>query len=111
MACFPEQRIHAWIAKLQKENSLAVHRKFNVWSDGPCELLQILASLGERQVKIDCDVIQADGGTRTASITGAWIALSIACELLLQKGAITSQPLRDQVAAVSCGVTEAGAVL
>ena len=70
-----------------------------------------LSSLGERQVKIDCDVIQADGGTRTASITGAWIALSIACELLLQKGAITSQPLRDQVAAVSCGVTAAGAVL
>ena len=45
-----------------------------------------LTVLGERQVKIDCDVIQADGGTRTASITGAWIALSLACELLLQKG-------------------------
>jgi ribonuclease PH len=70
-----------------------------------------LTVLGERQVKIDCDVIQADGGTRTASITGAWIALSLACELLLQKGVITRLPLRDQVAAVSCGVTDAGAVL
>ena len=70
-----------------------------------------LSSLGERQIKIDCDVIQADGGTRTASITGAWIALSLACEQLLQKGIISSMPLRDQVAAVSCGITEAGPVL
>ena len=70
-----------------------------------------LSRLGERQIKIDCDVIQADGGTRTASITGAWIALSLACEQLLQEGTISSMPLRDQVAAVSCGVTEAGSVL
>ena len=70
-----------------------------------------LSALGERQIKIDCDVIQADGGTRTASITGAWIALSLACELLLQKGAASSFMLRDQVAAVSCGITEAGPVL
>ena len=70
-----------------------------------------LNALGERQIKIDCDVIQADGGTRTASITGAWIALSLACEQLLQKGKISCLPLRDQVAAVSCGITEAGAVL
>tara|TARA_B100000963_G_scaffold172897_1_gene150386 strand:- start:695 stop:1204 length:510 start_codon:yes stop_codon:yes gene_type:complete len=70
-----------------------------------------LSALGERQIKIDCDVIQADGGTRTASITGAWIALSLACELLLQKGAASSFLLRDQVAAVSCGITEAGPVL
>ena len=70
-----------------------------------------LSALGERQIKIDCDVIQADGGTRTASITGAWIALSLACELLLQKGAVSSFLLRDQVAAVSCGITEAGPVL
>ena len=67
--------------------------------------------LGERQLKIDCDVIQADGGTRTASITGAWVALSLACEQLLQKGTVSSLPLRDQVAAVSCGITEAGPVL
>ena len=70
-----------------------------------------LSALGERQIKIDCDVIQADGGTRTASITGAWIALSLASELLLQKGAVSSFLLRDQVAAVSCGITEAGPVL
>ncbi len=70
-----------------------------------------LKILGERQIKIDCDVIQADGGTRTASITGAWIALSLACEQLLQKGVLTSLPLRDQVAAVSCGITTAGPVL
>ena len=70
-----------------------------------------LNNLGERQIKVDCDVLQADGGTRTASITGAWIALSLACEQMLQKGMISSQPLRDQVAAVSCGITEAGVVL
>ena len=57
-----------------------------------------LSALGERQIKIDCDVIRADGGTRTASITGAWVALSLACEHLLQKGDITRSPLRDQVA-------------
>ena len=67
--------------------------------------------LGERQIKIDCDVIQADGGTRTASITGAWVALSLACEQLLQRGAVSSLPLHDQVAAVSCGVTESGSIL
>ena len=70
-----------------------------------------LSALGERQIKIDCDVIRADGGTRTASITGAWVALSLACEHLLQKGDITVLPLLDQVAAISCGLTESGAVL
>ncbi|EHI48423.1 ribonuclease PH [SAR116 cluster alpha proteobacterium HIMB100] len=70
-----------------------------------------LSSLGERQIKIDCDVIRADGGTRTASITGAWVALSLACEHLLQKGDISRSPLRDQVAAISCGLTASGAVL
>ena len=70
-----------------------------------------LEALGERQIKIDCDVIQADGGTRTASITGAWIALSLACEQLLQKGIVSGLPLRDQVAAVSCGITEGVPVL
>ena len=58
-----------------------------------------LTALGERQIKIDCDVIQADGGTRTASITGAWVALKIACEKLLLAGAITRQPVIDNVAA------------
>ena len=60
--------------------------------------------LGERQIKIDCDVIRADGGTRTASITGAWVALSLAFEDLMQKGLIAAMPLRDQVAAISCGL-------
>ena len=63
-----------------------------------------LEKLGERQIKIDCDVIRADGGTRTASITGAWVALSLAVEDLLQKGLIAAMPLRDQVAAISCGL-------
>lgn len=63
-----------------------------------------LTALGEHQIKLDCDVIQADGGTRTAAITGAWVALRIACEKLLLSGAISRQPMADQVAALSCGV-------
>ena len=65
-----------------------------------------LEALGERQIKIDCDVLQADGGTRTASITGAWVALSLACEKLLLAGSISRSPLTDQVAAISCGILE-----
>ena len=63
-----------------------------------------LKILGERQIKIDCDVIQADGGTRTAAISGAWVALRIACEKMLLTGAITKVPLTGQLAAISCGV-------
>ncbi len=70
-----------------------------------------LSMLGERQIKIDCDVIQADGGTRTASITGAWVALRIACEKLLLKGTITKMPLTGQVAAISCGICQGQTVL
>lgn len=70
-----------------------------------------LAALGERQIKVDCDVLQADGGTRTASITGAWVALRLATEKLLLDGLITRQPLTDQVAAVSCGIYQGQAVL
>ena len=70
-----------------------------------------LKSLGERTITIDCDVIQADGGTRTAAITGAWVALRIACEHLLLAGAITQLPLTGQVAAISCGVYQEQAVL
>ena len=62
------------------------------------------AALGERQVSIDCDVIQADGGTRTAAITGAWVALRMATKYLLDEGVITKDPILDQVAAISCGV-------
>jgi len=65
-----------------------------------------LVRLGERTVWIDCDVIQADGGTRTASITGAFVALGLALEKLVQAGTLTSVPLRDYVAAVSAGIVD-----
>lgn len=61
-------------------------------------------ALGERQITIDCDVIQADGGTRCASITGGWVALRLAVNKLLKAGTITSDPIMDHVAAVSCGI-------
>jgi ribonuclease PH len=61
-------------------------------------------ALGERTIKLDCDVIQADGGTRTASITGAWVAFALACKRLMADGAIAKNPLTDHVAAVSVGV-------
>jgi ribonuclease PH len=70
-----------------------------------------MKALGERQISIDCDVIQADGGTRTAAITGAWVALRIATKYLLDEGVITKDPILDQVAAVSCGIFENVAVL
>ena len=63
-----------------------------------------MMALGERQISIDCDVIQADGGTRTAAITGAWVALRLATRYLLTEGVITQDPILDQVAAISCGV-------
>ena len=65
-----------------------------------------LTRLGERTIYIDCDVIQADGGTRTASITGSFVALTIACEKLLQQGLITDSPIIRQVAAVSVGIID-----
>lgn len=61
-------------------------------------------ALGERQISIDCDVIQADGGTRCASITGAWVALRLAVNKLMKVGDVISDPLTDHVAAVSCGI-------
>ncbi len=70
-----------------------------------------LEALGELQIKIDCDVLQADGGTRTASITGAWVALSLACEKLLLAGSISRSPLIDQVAAISCGILQSTPIL
>ena len=60
--------------------------------------------LGERQIIIDCDVIQADGGTRCAAITGGWVALKQATNLLLKTGKIRENPIIDQIAAVSCGI-------
>jgi ribonuclease PH len=67
--------------------------------------------LGERQITLDCDVIQADGGTRTASISGAWVALRIAIDKLLAEGKLTADPITAQVAAVSCGIYEGTPVL
>lgn len=63
-----------------------------------------LKLLGERQVVLDCDVIQADGGTRTAAITGAWVAMASAFDYLRAEGVLKTDPILDQVAAVSCGV-------
>ena len=68
-------------------------------------------ALGERQITVDCDVIQADGGTRCASITGGWVALRLAVNKLLKAGTIKSDPLTDHVAAVSCGIYGGTAIL
>lgn len=63
-----------------------------------------MAVLGERQIRLDCDVIQADGGTRTASICGSWVALHIAIDKLVESGALSASPMLGSVAAVSCGI-------
>ena len=68
-------------------------------------------ALGERQITVDCDVIQADGGTRCASITGGWVALRLAVNKLMKAGDVLSDPLLDPVAAVSCGIYAGQAVL
>ena len=65
-----------------------------------------LEALGERQIIIDCDVMQADGGTRTTSITGAWVALYQACQGLVEKGLLKANPITDTMAAVSCGIVD-----
>ncbi len=67
--------------------------------------------LGERQITLDCDVIQADGGTRTASISGAWVALRLAVDGLLASGKLTVDPIKQKVAAISCGIYEGTPVL
>lgn len=68
-------------------------------------------ALGERQITVDCDVIQADGGTRCAAITGGWVALRLAVNRLMKAGDIKSDPLTEHVAAVSCGIYGGQAVL
>jgi ribonuclease PH len=70
-----------------------------------------LSGFGERQIKVDCDVIQADGGTRTAAITGGFVALHLSFQHLKKVGAVTRVPLTDHVAAISCGVVGGRAVL
>ncbi|MBM3570111.1 MAG: ribonuclease PH [Alphaproteobacteria bacterium] len=70
-----------------------------------------LRALGERQIKLDCDVLQADGGTRTAAITGSWVALRQALGRLMAAGTLKALPLSGQVAAISCGLVKGTAVL
>ncbi|MBA3676865.1 MAG: ribonuclease PH [Sphingosinicella sp.] len=70
-----------------------------------------LGLLGERQITLDCDVIQADGGTRTAAISGSWVALRIAVDKLIEQKLIEKDPIRQKVAAVSCGIHQGNAVL
>jgi len=70
-----------------------------------------LTALGERQIVVDCDVIQADGGTRTAAISGAWVALRLAVDGIVKKSQLATDPIRTQVAAVSCGMHDGTAVL
>ena len=70
-----------------------------------------LKALGERQITLDCDVLQADGGTRCASITGAWVALYEACEKLVAEGKLPANPVADHIAAVSVGIYKGAPVL
>jgi ribonuclease PH len=70
-----------------------------------------LTTLGERQITVDCDVLQADGGTRTAAITGAWVALHDCLEWMKARSMVSGQPLKDHVAAVSCGIHQGMPVL
>lgn len=70
-----------------------------------------LKRLGERQITVDCDVIQADGGTRTAAITGGWVALKLATRRLVDEGVVERDPVLDHVAAISCGLCDGISVL
>ena len=70
-----------------------------------------LKKLGERQITVDCDVIQADGGTRTASISGAWVALRLAVDGLMRQGLLSEDPITQKVAAISCGIYQGTPVL
>ena len=70
-----------------------------------------LVRLGEKQIVIDCDVLQADGGTRTASITGGWIALNDCCRWMIERKMLAVSPIKDHVAAISCGISKGEAVL
>ncbi len=70
-----------------------------------------LKKLGERQITLDCDVLQADGGTRTASISGAWVALRLAVNSLMKQGLVNVDPIEQKVAAISCGIYKGNPVL
>jgi ribonuclease PH len=70
-----------------------------------------LVALGERQITLDCDVLQADGGTRTAAITGSWVALHDCIEIMKTRGLLAASPIKDHVAAISCGIHSGEALL
>ena len=96
------------IAKLKlSPRSAEIQRLIGRALRGVCDL----SLLGERCITVDCDVIQADGGTRTASITGAFIALYLACEKLVKGGVIKEMPVKNLVAAVSVGIKDGEAML
>ena len=90
--------------KRRAESKEDVRWKFNALIGRSLRAVVDRRALGERTITLDCDVIQADGGTRTASITGAYVALVEACNWLVRKGSIKSSPIHGQIAAVSVGI-------
>ncbi|MBN2223019.1 MAG: ribonuclease PH [Vallitaleaceae bacterium] len=102
------ERMTREIAKLKKDNrGVEIQRLIG----RSLRAVVDLKKLGERTITVDCDVIQADGGTRTASITGGYIALALACERLLEQGKINQNPILGQVSAVSVGIVESQEML
>jgi ribonuclease PH len=90
----------------------SIEERIPPWLRGKGEgWVTALKLLGERQITLDCDVLQADGGTRTAAISGAWVALRIATNKLLTAGLLEKDPIITQVAAVSCGIYQGNPVL
>ena len=95
--------------KLDEMRTVSIEAGVMKHAEGSCLIKMgdthvLCSALGERQIVVDCDVIQADGGTRCASITGGWVALRLAVNKLMKAGVIVSDPMIDHVAAVSCGV-------
>ncbi|MFB6351715.1 MAG: ribonuclease PH, partial [Bradymonadaceae bacterium] len=74
-------------------------------------IVNTVAALGPRSVQLDCDVLQADGGTRTASITGAWVAMALAAKEMLDRDIVDEMPINDTLAAISCGVVDGDVLL
>jgi ribonuclease PH len=87
------------------------HASVPFYMDGSLRAAVDLVALGSRTLWVDCDVLQADGGTRTAAITGACVAMGLACRTLLEAGKISASPIRRKVAAVSVGLVEGEALL
>ena len=93
------------------ESNRAVRRKSNASSAAPLRAVVDRSAMGEMSITLDCDVLNADGGTRCAAITGAWVALSLAFRHLVKMNVIKTVPLTGQVAAVSCGIVGGTSVL